>query len=85
MDELDIQRHTVVDWSRFLNSTIIGDENKEVEIDQSKFGKWKYHTGQVVKRLWVFIGVERGSNKCFIVQVEIRNKSILLNLIKHWI
>lgn len=63
----------------------IGGVGVEVEIDESKFGKRKYHRGHAVEGQWVFGGVERGTNKCFLVLVEKRDKTTLLNIIKEWI
>ena len=37
----------------------IGGEGIIVEIDESKFGKRKYHRGHCVEGVWVFGGVER--------------------------
>lgn len=45
----------------------------------------KYHHGKRVVGQWVFGGVERGSNKCFLVAVHDRKKETLLRLIKQWI
>jgi hypothetical protein len=41
----------------------IDDPNKVVEIDESKFGRRKYHTSHAVKMQTVFGGVERKSGK----------------------
>ena len=57
-----------------------------VEIDESAFGKRKYHRGKVRNTQWVFGGVERGSNmeKVFMVPVPNRKRSTLWPLIfKH--
>lgn len=48
-----------------LKRTPIGGVGLEVEIDESKFGKRKYNRGHLVVGQWVFVGVERGSNRCF--------------------
>ncbi|CAI6358935.1 unnamed protein product [Macrosiphum euphorbiae] len=95
MSELEISRHTIVDWSNFCREVMydglvahkvkIGGVGVEVEIDESKFGKRKYHRGHAVEGQWVFGGVERGTNKCFLVPVEKRDKTTLLNIIKEWI
>ena len=73
---------TIVDWCYFSRkvcltileeeSQPIGGEGKIVEIDESKFGKRKYHRGRRVEGVWVFGGIERGSKKCFMVSVEDR-------------
>ncbi len=53
-----------------------------VEIDESKFGKRKYHHGRRVDGCWVFGGIERDSNKCFFEIVEDRTTDTLLEIIK---
>ncbi|CAI6354362.1 unnamed protein product [Macrosiphum euphorbiae] len=63
----------------------IGGVDKIVEIDESKFGKRKYHRGHRVEMQWIFGGVERGSGKCFLMPAEFRNKKTLLTIIKQWI
>lgn len=67
--------HTRVDWKNFArevclcilkqDSERIGGPGKHVEIDESKFGKRKYHRGKRVDGVWVFGGIERESKKCF--------------------
>ena len=50
------------------DSEHIGGPGKFVEIDESKFGKRKYHRGKRPKRVegvWVFGGIERESKRCF--------------------
>lgn len=95
MEELSISRHTMVDWANFcrevtfdhmvLKNTKIGGDSVEVEIDESKFGKRKYHRGHYVEGQWVFGGIERGTNRCFLIPVEKRDKETLLKIIKEWI
>lgn len=65
--ELGISHSTIVDWYNFsrevclsileLNSQRIGGPGKVVEIDESKFGKRKYHRGRRVDGVWVFGGI----------------------------
>ena len=65
----------VVDWYNFARevcdeiiqreSEKIGVDGKEVQIDESKFGKRIYHRGKRVDGVWVFGGIERQSKKCF--------------------
>lgn len=86
---------TIVDWchfSREVCATIletesgpIGGIGKIVEIDESKFGKRKYHRGRRVDGVWVFGGIERGSRKCFLVTVEDRSAATLIPIIKQYI
>jgi hypothetical protein len=75
------------------NTEMIGGEGKVVEIDESKFGKRKYHRGHFVKGQWghfvkgqwVFGGVERGTGRTFLVAVRDRSAEPLVGLIKKWI
>ena len=70
--------HTTVDWYNFArevcveilekHSTKIGGPGKTVEIDESKFGKRKYHRGRRVDGVWVFGGIERESKRSFLGQ-----------------
>ena len=63
---------------------MIGGPGKVVEIDESAFSKRKYNRGSRRQTHWVFGGVERDSNKCFIVSVRKRNRRTLWPLIfKH--
>ena len=45
----------------------------------------KYNRGKARKGKWVFGGVERESNRCFLVPVLNRKASTLIPLIKHFI
>lgn len=84
--------HTLVDWKNFArevcldilekDSECIGGVGKVVEIDESKFGKRKYHRGKRVDGVWVFGGIERGSKKCFFEAVEDRSAQTLIPIIK---
>ena len=66
---------TIVDWYNFArevcvavlekDSEAIGGPGKVVEIDESKFGKRKYHKGRRVDGCWVFGGIERESKTLF--------------------
>ena len=55
---------------------------KVVEIDESKFFHWKYHRGAWREGHWVFGGIERGTRKCFLIEVD---AATLLPLISAWI
>lgn len=95
--ETDISNHTVVDFYNFCRevcavliedeSEQIGGVGKVVEVDESKFGRRKYHKGRRVDGVWVFGGIERDSNppKCFFVTVQDRTAETLIGLIKRWI
>lgn len=64
------------------DSCKIGGPGKTVQIDESKFGKRKYHRGHRVEGQWVFGGIEEGSRKCFLISVEERSEAALLPLIE---
>lgn len=93
--ELGLATHTGVDWDSFCrevceislmeDSESIGGEGKVVQIDESKFGKRKYHRGHHVEGQWVFGGIENDSRKCFLIAVEKRDEQTLLPIIKKWI
>ncbi|XP_019892330.1 uncharacterized protein LOC109612604 [Musca domestica] len=82
----------MVDWNNFCREVVvfssfqthlqIGGPGKIVEIDESKIGKRKFHRGYAVEGQWVFGGIKRETNKCFIVPVEDCSKQTLLPLIK---
>ena len=83
---------TVVDWFNFCRevcSEVIENENvkiggpgKTVEIDESKFGKRKYHKGRRKEGVWVFGGIERESKNCFLTSVPDRSAETLIAKIK---
>ena len=86
---------TIVDWYNFArevcvtilekDSQPIGGPGKVVEIDESKFGKRKYHRGRRVDGVWVFGGIERDSKKLFMVTVPDRSAATLIPIIKSYI
>ena len=57
----------------------------EVEIDESKFGRRKYHRGRMVEGHWVFGGTERITGNSFLVEVDRRDAQTLLPIIKNYI
>ena len=86
---------TSVDWYNFIrhiciqyfidHPAVIGGPGKEVEIDESKFGKQKYNRGRVVKGHWVFGGMERGGGDSFLVEVAQRDAATLLPIIAQYV
>ena len=61
---ISVSKQTLVDWYNFCREiciesnlsvevNCIGGENRIVEIDESKFGKRKYHRGKRVEGQWV--------------------------------
>jgi len=63
-------------------SVKIGGPNKIVEVDESKFGRRKYHRGHPVKFQWVFVGVECQSGETFLVPVPDRTSDTLMAIIR---
>ena len=59
-----------------------GGPGTTVEIDESKFGKMKYHRGRYIEGQWVFGGICRETKACFLVPVERRDKDRLLLIIR---
>uniref|UniRef100_A0A6B0V2L9 Putative transposase-like protein n=1 Tax=Ixodes ricinus TaxID=34613 RepID=A0A6B0V2L9_IXORI len=78
--ETDIASKTITDWASFCrevvvnavfkHSDMIGGEDVTVELDQSMFGRRKYHRGYLRPGQWVFGDLERGSGCCFLVPVD---------------
>lgn len=62
----------------------IGGVGKRVQIDESKFGKRKYHKGHRVEGQWVFGGIEEDSMRQFLVPVEKRDAATLIPIIKRY-
>ena len=94
--KLKISKRTVIEWSTFFRETCltvmlerseqIWGNGVEVEVDESKFGKHKYHKGHKVEGQWVFGGREKcNKSKIFMILVSNRKKSTVLPIIKKWI
>ena len=64
---------------------VIGGPGVEVEIDESKFGRRKYHRGRDVEGHWVFGGTKRITGQSFLVEVEKRDAATLLPIISQYI
>ena len=56
-----------------------------VEIDETKFFHRKYHRGKWRPGHWVFGGIERGSGKCFLVEVPDRRAVTLKEAVVQYI
>ena len=94
-EEYSVGPNTIADWGMFCRETMLvfmagcseklGGPNKTVEIDESKFGRRKYHRGHPVKGQWVFGGVERESGRTFLVAVPDRTADTLVAIIRDWI
>eukprot|EP00116_Pleurobrachia_bachei_P008235 sb/3468497/ len=69
------------------NCTPIGGVGKTVEIDEAKFRRMKHHRGRARAEEWVLAGVERETNRCFIVPCPggKRSTAVLLPIIQKWV
>jgi hypothetical protein len=89
--KVNISEHTAVDRDSFCRKTWevtlferankIGGPGKTIQIDESKFGKRKYHRGHKLEGQWVFGGIEKESRRRFMVAVEKCAQEALLPLI----
>ena len=93
--ESQISHTTTADWKNFCREVCemvcykeknaVGGPGMTVEIDESKFGKRKYHRGRRVDGQWVFGGICRETGECFFEAVEKRNADTLLPIICQYI
>ena len=83
----------VIDWYNYCREVCadriikqharpMGGPGTTFEIDESKFGKMKYHKGRYIEGQWVFGGICRETKACFLVPVERRDKETLLPIIR---
>ena len=93
MHELKLSKKTVIEWFMFFRecciysvmeqSEQIGGNGVEVEIDESKFGKRKYHCGCKVEGQWVFGGHEKyNKHKIFMIPVHNRKATRSCHLLR---
>lgn len=83
--------HTIVDWKNFArevclcilkqDSERIVGPRKHVEIEESKFGKRKYHRGKRLDEVWIFGGSKENQKSVFEV-VEDRSANSSIPIIK---
>ena len=93
--ELQLSEHTSVDWNDFCQEVCckimqpdceqIGGPGTIVETDKSKFGKRKYNRQRRVDSVWVFGGIESGTNKHFFEVVGDQSADTLVPIIKRWV
>ena len=87
--------HILVDYVNYLrivctghflrNPSKIEGLGKVVKIDGTLFIRRKYNSGKAIEKQWCFGGVERETNKCFVVPVERREAATLLPLIRQYV
>ena len=93
LDDETTSSETVIDWYNYCREVCadrimkhhagpIGGPGSTVEIDESKFGKRKYHRGRFIEGQWVFGGICRETKACFLVPVERRDRDTLLPIIR---
>jgi hypothetical protein len=58
-------------------------EGKRVKTDRSKLRKHKYKESQQVKGQWIFLRVELGRRKIFLVTIHEQTAEILASIFKH--
>jgi hypothetical protein len=91
-----ISSATVTKWHKYFNELIevqchdleepIGGPGIVVEVDESKFGKRKYHRGKRVDGVWVVGGVERTpERRIFMVTVADRSETTLESIIHSYV
>jgi transposase-like protein len=65
---------------------LVGGQGIIVEVDESKFGKRKYHRGHRVEGAWVIGGVERTEKRKFFAQVvEKRDAATIISVLSRHI
>ena len=89
--ELEMNKNSVVDWNNYLrevcanhllqNPPKIGGPGLTVEIDESMFTKRKYNRGRLVREQWVFGGICRETDECFMYTVPNRRAETLMPII----
>lgn len=88
--------NTVSDYMKFYREMIvdtlkeheqkIGGEGIVVEVDESKFGRRKYHRGRVIDGVWIIGGIERTKEKrCFLLKVEKRDEKTIKDILEKYI
>uniref|UniRef100_A0A0K2T2Y2 Putative LOC101852594 [Aplysia californica] n=1 Tax=Lepeophtheirus salmonis TaxID=72036 RepID=A0A0K2T2Y2_LEPSM len=94
-DQTGLSKRTLVDCYNFLreickkyfqNKTVrLSRPWRVVEIDESKFGKTKYHRGRYQAGQWFFWGVDIDSGDCFMVEIQDRTAATMLSLIAMYV
>ncbi|XP_045467379.1 uncharacterized protein LOC123675881 isoform X2 [Harmonia axyridis] len=89
--------HTILYWFNLcrevcekyfiMNSITVGGLNEDgtSKIVECKFFHRKYHCGRWIDDNWVFGGIERGTKKCFLVEVPNKTEATYSALIERYI
>lgn len=85
LDWHSIYREVLVDWAVENSDGMLGGKGKFVEIDETTVGKRKYDRGRLVEGQCLLAGIERKSNKMFILPLENRKKETLIKIIQEHI
>jgi hypothetical protein len=85
--------NTITDYVKFYREliaatlddedTVVGGPGIEVQVDETKFGKVKYHRGHRVDGVWIIGGVElTEQRKIFVKKVNRRNKETIVDTLQ---
>ena len=63
----------------------LGGPGTIVEIDEAKFGQWKYHRGRFVDGHWVLGGIKQVTDKAFFVPVPKCDSTTLIPIVLQYV
>lgn len=72
----------VARWVKDRECEKLGGEGKIVQVDETKIGIRKFQKGRYIGGVWLFGGVEVGTNKTFFIPVKRRDFHTLSSIIK---